>query len=151
MAAWPTTGPARETLDPTKSGVLGPVAVPRDRAEIIVLCFGSAARVGHNARMAHAPNFKLVLTRTIEPSGGPGAELATLEDAAGYHVHRLVERYGIDAKLFDWSDEITADCPRRHSKTSAARGTRTCRRWCEAPLHNEARVHYQRTGRAKCE
>jgi hypothetical protein len=22
-------------------------------------------------------------------------------------------RYGIDAKLFDWSDEITADCPRK--------------------------------------
>jgi hypothetical protein len=21
--------------------------------------------------------------------------------------------YGIDAKLFDWSDEITADCPRK--------------------------------------
>ena len=30
-----------------------------------------------------------------------------------YHVDRLIERYGIDAKLFDWSDEITADCPRR--------------------------------------
>jgi len=40
--------------------------------------------VSHNARMAHAPNFKLALTRTIEPSGGPGAELATLEDAARY-------------------------------------------------------------------
>jgi len=33
-----------------------------------------------------------------------------------YHLERLIERYGIDAKLFDWSDEITADCPRRHSK-----------------------------------
>ena len=22
-----------------------------------------------------------------------------------YHLHRLIERYGIDAKLFDWSDE----------------------------------------------
>jgi hypothetical protein len=32
-----------------------------------------------------------------------------------YRLHRLIERYGIDAKLFDWSDEITADCPRRHS------------------------------------
>ena len=28
---------------------------------------------------------------------------------------RLIERHGVDAKLFDWSDEITADCPRRHS------------------------------------
>jgi hypothetical protein len=25
-------------------------------------------------------------------------------------------RYGIDAKLFDWSDEITADFPRKHSR-----------------------------------
>ena len=25
-----------------------------------------------------------------------------------YHVHRLVERYEIDAKLFDWSDEMSA-------------------------------------------
>jgi hypothetical protein len=25
----------------------------------------------------------------------------------------LIERYGLDAKLFDWSDEITADCPRK--------------------------------------
>jgi hypothetical protein len=33
-----------------------------------------------------------------------------------YHLLRLIERYGIDAKLFDWSDEITADCPRRQSK-----------------------------------
>ena len=30
-----------------------------------------------------------------------------------YHVDRLIMRYGIDAKLFDWSDEITADCPRK--------------------------------------
>jgi hypothetical protein len=27
-----------------------------------------------------------------------------------YHLHRLIERYGIDAKLFEWSDELTADC-----------------------------------------
>ena len=29
-----------------------------------------------------AYDFKLALTRVIEPTGGPGAELATLEDAA---------------------------------------------------------------------
>jgi hypothetical protein len=28
----------------------------------------------------------------------------------------LIERYGIDAKLFDWSDEITADCPRKQAR-----------------------------------
>jgi hypothetical protein len=32
-----------------------------------------------------------------------------------YRVDRLILRYGIDAKLFDWSDEITADCPRKQA------------------------------------
>ena len=33
-----------------------------------------------------------------------------------YHLDRLIERYGLDAKLFEWSDEITADCPRKQAK-----------------------------------
>ena len=33
-----------------------------------------------------------------------------------YRLDRLIERYGIDAKLFDWSDETTADCPRKQAK-----------------------------------
>jgi len=33
-----------------------------------------------------------------------------------YGLRRLIERYGINAKLFDWSDEITADCPRKQAK-----------------------------------
>jgi hypothetical protein len=33
-----------------------------------------------------------------------------------YHVHRLIERYGIDAKLFEWSDEVTADCRRKRAR-----------------------------------
>jgi hypothetical protein len=33
-----------------------------------------------------------------------------------YRLDRLIERYGLDAKLFDWSDEITADCPRKQAK-----------------------------------
>jgi hypothetical protein len=32
-----------------------------------------------------------------------------------YHLDRLIERYGIEAKLFDWTDEITADCPRKQA------------------------------------
>jgi hypothetical protein len=40
--------------------------------------------VSHNARVAPAYDFKLALTRVIEPTGGPGAELATLEDAARF-------------------------------------------------------------------
>jgi hypothetical protein len=35
-------------------------------------------------RMAPAYDFKLALTRVIEPTGGPGAELATLEHAARF-------------------------------------------------------------------
>jgi hypothetical protein len=30
-----------------------------------------------------------------------------------YAVRRLIEQRGRDAKLIDWKDEITADCPRR--------------------------------------
>jgi hypothetical protein len=30
-----------------------------------------------------------------------------------HHLYRLIERYGIDAKLFDW---ITADCPRKQAR-----------------------------------
>ena len=33
-----------------------------------------------------------------------------------YRLDRLIERYGIDAKLFDWTDEITADRPRKQAK-----------------------------------
>jgi hypothetical protein len=33
--------------------------------------------------------------------------------AGRYRVDRLIEWYGIDAKLFDCSDEITADCRAR--------------------------------------
>jgi hypothetical protein len=47
-------------------------------------CFRSSARVAHNAGMAHAPNFKLALTRVIVLTGGPGTEPATLEDAARF-------------------------------------------------------------------
>jgi hypothetical protein len=34
--------------------------------------------------MAPAYDFKLALTRVIEPTGGPGAELAAFEDAARF-------------------------------------------------------------------
>jgi hypothetical protein len=33
-----------------------------------------------------------------------------------YRVDRLVKKYGIDAKLFAWSDEVTTDCPRKIAK-----------------------------------
>jgi hypothetical protein len=33
--------------------------------------------------------------------------------AGRYAVRRLIEQHGRDAKLIDWKDDITADCPRR--------------------------------------
>jgi len=33
-----------------------------------------------------------------------------------YRSDRLIEKYGIDAKLFDWPDDITADCPRKQAE-----------------------------------
>ena len=38
----------------------------------------------HSARMLPAYDFKLALTRVIEPTRGPGAELATLQDVARF-------------------------------------------------------------------
>jgi hypothetical protein len=32
-------------------------------------------------------------------------------DVGKYRLDRPIERYGIDGELFDWSDEITAECP----------------------------------------
>jgi hypothetical protein len=34
-----------------------------------------------------------------------------------YRVDRVIVRYGIDAKLFDWSDEITADRQRKQARS----------------------------------
>jgi hypothetical protein len=31
-------------------------------------------------------------------------------------MEHVINAYGIDAKLFEWSDEITADCPRKQPK-----------------------------------
>ena len=45
-------------------------------------CFD--VQVSQNAGMVPAYDFKLALTRVIKPTGGPGAELATLEDAARF-------------------------------------------------------------------
>jgi hypothetical protein len=43
-----------------------------------------ASQVRHNRRVAKAADFKLALTRVIEPTCGPGVEFATLEDVARF-------------------------------------------------------------------
>src|SRR5215471_6397953 len=59
-----------------------------------------------------------------------------------YHLHRLIERYGIEAKLFDWSDEITADCPRRCVRRAVPRST-------QSPLNTRLVSHSTPTHRAR--
>ena len=43
-----------------------------------------ARAVRYNERVAKAPDFKLALAHLIKPTGGPGVELTTLEDAARF-------------------------------------------------------------------
>jgi hypothetical protein len=54
------------------------------------------------------------------PMNGAEARRVITCDLCGrsgqYRVDRLIMRYGIDAKLFDWCDEITAVCPRKMAK-----------------------------------
>jgi hypothetical protein len=54
--------------------------------------------MSHNGHMSEAHDFKLALTRVIEPTGGPGAELATLEDAVRFigSARLLTLRRGLD-------------------------------------------------------
>ena len=48
--------------------------------------------------------------------GVPNVECDKRGRRGRYMIARLIARYGLDAKLFDWSDEITADCPRKQAK-----------------------------------
>jgi hypothetical protein len=52
----------------------GGAQTPKEKGALLL---GSSALVGHNAGMPPAYDFKLALTRVIEPTGGPGVELAT--------------------------------------------------------------------------
>jgi hypothetical protein len=48
-----------------------------------------------------------------------------------YIVARLIRQRGRDARLIDWLDELTAECPKkvaRNMTTRAVRGARNCRR-----------------------
>jgi hypothetical protein len=40
------------------------------------------------------------------------ASPATSAGASCYGLHRLIEKRGRDAKLIDWLDELTAECPK---------------------------------------
>ena len=52
--------------------------------KLVRRCLSWSAEASQNARMPKGHDFKLAPTRVTEPTGGPGAELATLEDAARF-------------------------------------------------------------------
>ena len=60
----------------------GGAQTPRGKKGTLVLRVVGAA--GHNARMLPTYDFKLALTRVIELTRGPRAELARLQDAARF-------------------------------------------------------------------
>jgi hypothetical protein len=39
-----------------------------------------------------------------------------VRSSRSYRVDRLIEKYGIDAKINEWSNDVTADCPRKIAK-----------------------------------
>ena len=47
-------------------------------------------------------------------------ECAKCGRSGQYRVAALIAKYGRDAKLFDWSDELTADCPRKRAANKTA-------------------------------
>ena len=51
-----------------------------------------------------------------------------------YGLSRLIEKRGRDAKLIDWLDELTAECPKKiaHNMIHAVRGAKIWRRCCNA-------------------
>ena len=55
-----------------------------DSNKLVRRCLSWSAEASQNARVPKGHDFKLAPTRVIEPTGGPGAELATLEDAARF-------------------------------------------------------------------
>jgi hypothetical protein len=75
VAAWPANAPTM--WRPSSGGDPGPKRSER---------WGTY-------RLRNCPefDFKVALTRTIEPTGGPGIELATLADAARFVGHRTDE------------------------------------------------------------
>ena len=44
---------------------------------------------------------------------------AKCERRGQYSVATLIEKHGADAKLVDWKDDITADCPKRANDRKA--------------------------------
>jgi hypothetical protein len=80
---------------------------PRCQATGGVLCW-RLSLLSPARRPAGAINFGDIVRKLDVPR----VECDKCGRAGRYRVDRRIERYGIDAKLFDWSDEITAESPR---------------------------------------
>jgi hypothetical protein len=67
-----------------------------------------------------------------------------------YRLSRLIARYGVDAKLFDWSDEsrpTARESTRETCMTSAAHGAPIYQRWYNLVTHRPADGVLERTFR----
>jgi hypothetical protein len=65
----------------------------------------------------HMPRDGTIIFRNLVGKlGALRIECPKCGQAGRYRLARLIAKYCIDAKLFDWSDEITADCPRKQAK-----------------------------------
>ena len=65
----------------------------------------SRAGVSHNGYMSEAHDFKLALTRVIEPTGGPGAEFHWLDETVAASVAALGLCGGAGAYRRDTGEE----------------------------------------------
>ena len=82
-------------------------------------CF--TAPVSHNVRLAPACDFKLALTRVIEPTGEPGAELPTLEDAA--HFVGLIRPWRQARPHWDFAAELLLKAAQTRKKSDIEMAT----------------------------
>jgi len=60
-----------------------------------------------------------------------------------YNLARLIRAHGRDAKLADWLDVITADCPKKAARSAGAESGKlppdqTINRMCASALHMSA-------------
>lgn len=58
--------------------------------------------------------------------GALAVECAKCERRGRYAVRRLIEAHGRDAKIVDWLDGTTADCPRRQAGSISDRCAARC-------------------------
>ena len=64
-----------------------------------------------------------------------------------YGLSRLITQRGRDAKIIDWLDELTAECPKKdcpqHERSMRGRSARNCRSCCSLLLGHGAMADFK--------